>query len=154
MSVLSVKSVMSVFVRKSACQIERKRANKNRDCEQITPFKNKNGISNGSRRKGGSPTSRSDSDGNPHQSEQSHFLRKTQKMNKGKKKKQLRGKQSFPKQSLAFCRDCERITPFKNKNGISNGSRTHVAGMRTRCPRPLDDGDAFTNTNKIYSKVV
>ena len=29
MSVLSVKSVMSVFVRKSACQIERKRANKN-----------------------------------------------------------------------------------------------------------------------------
>jgi len=27
-SVLSVKSVMSVFVRKSACQIERKRANK------------------------------------------------------------------------------------------------------------------------------
>ncbi len=28
------------------------------------------------------------------------------------------------------------------KNGIPTGIRTPVGGMRTRCPRPLDDRDA------------
>ena len=29
------------------------------------------------------------------------------------------------------------------KTGIPNGIRTRVAGMKTRCPRPLDDRDAL-----------
>lgn len=29
----------------------------------------------------------------------------------------------------------------QTKNGVPKGSRTPVAGMKTRSPRPLDDGD-------------
>ena len=34
------------------------------------------------------------------------------------------------------------------KNGAPNGIRIHVAGLKGRCPRPLDDGGVI----KKYSK--
>ena len=38
------------------------------------------------------------------------------------------------------------VSTFKlrlDKYGVPNGIRTHVAAVKGRCPRPLDDGDRF-----------
>ena len=32
-----------------------------------------------------------------------------------------------------------------NKSGVPKGSRTPVAAVKGRCPRPLDDGDKYSD---------
>ncbi len=33
---------------------------------------------------------------------------------------------------------------------VPNGSRTRVAGVKGRCPRPLDDGDGYGKVVEIH----
>jgi hypothetical protein len=36
-----------------------------------------------------------------------------------------------------------------NKSGVPKGSRTPVAAVKGRCPRPLDDGDKYSDVVEL-----
>lgn len=45
-----------------------------------------------------------------------------------------------------ICIYIAKVKSRVNKNGVPNGTRTRVAALKGRSPRPLDDGDAHRSS--------